>query len=172
MSTIVTVSGRVINFLDPDPRQIDIGDIATGLANVPRFAGQTLFPYSVAQHSVLCAQYCPTHRLEALLHDATEAYMGDCNRPLKDLLGDAWRGIEGRLHAAICQAFGIDSKMPQEVKLVDNRMLESERRVVQKPCERWKFIAKPLDGVVITRWTPAVARTKFLRAFHKLTKER
>jgi len=78
MSWILTASGRHFNYLDPRPGDIDILDIAQGLANECRYTGQTRAFYSVAQHAWLASQIVPRIcALEALLHDASEAYCKD-----------------------------------------------------------------------------------------------
>src|SRR6185436_20560217 len=82
-----TASGQVIDLLNPDPRSINIGDIAHGLSHMCRFSGQTMIFYSVADHSLLAALYAlrrsPQDQLLALLHDATEAYICDMPSPVK-----------------------------------------------------------------------------------------
>lgn len=111
---IVTSTGRQLNLLSPDPAAIEIEDIATALSRAPRFAGHTLVPYSVAQHSVLVSHVCESYLLAgdeqyclaALLHDAHEAYIGDISRPLKRAINlvaarlgnQAWRGRQLSLH--------------------------------------------------------------------------
>lgn len=88
--TMLTVSGRQVNLLYPKPEMIDLGDIAHALSRIQRFAGHTTVPYTVAQHSMLVARIVaithPHYQLHALLHDATEAYIGDASRPLKNTM--------------------------------------------------------------------------------------
>ncbi len=82
-----TVSGRWVNPLDPDPDQLDIGDIARALANQPRFGGHCRVFYSVAQHSVIVSELVEQRGgdaedvFAALMHDASEAYLGTCRTP-------------------------------------------------------------------------------------------
>lgn len=87
---MLTVSGRQVNLLYPTPAMIDLGDIAHALSRIQRFAGHTTVPYSVAEHSMLVARIVamthPHYQLHALLHDATEAYIGDASRPLKNAM--------------------------------------------------------------------------------------
>lgn len=163
-----TVSGRKIDFINPDPDEINIEDIATGLSNVARFAGQTEGHYSVAQHSHHCSVYCNEYPLEALLHDASEAYMGDCPRPLKDLLGDGWRDVENNLMEVIAAKFGFQWPLPPEVKDVDDRMLFTERRYFQPRHVPWPWRRQPYR-VRLMAWLPHEARKKFLERFHYLT---
>src|SRR6266702_8144744 len=82
--TITTYTGRHIDLLSPEFADIHIDDIAASLAKTTRFNGHTLRPYTVAEHSLLGVEYSlPQHKLEFLLHDATEAYLGDVVGPLK-----------------------------------------------------------------------------------------
>ena len=186
MSWISTASGRRIDYLDPDPAQIDIEDIAAGLAALPRWLGQTLHhglptPYSVAQHSCHCCEelreiqirrriYVPL-ALAGLLHDAAEAYMGDCPRPLKRQLGAAWDEIEARLAATIFKRFGLDAEWLRHpaIKHVDDRMLMTERRDLQPRCPPWDGgpWPEPFDAP-IEPWSAAFARRRFLMLFHGL----
>lgn len=93
--TITTRSGRQVSLLNPQYSQIDIGDIAHGLAYRFRFNGQTSRFYSIAQHSLMVASILPDHhKMVGLLH-AAEAYVGDVVQPLKVLLPD-YQAIEHR----------------------------------------------------------------------------
>ena len=177
MTWISTLSGRKIDFLNPDPRQIEIEDIAAGLAAASRFVGQTVrdgawIPYCVAEHSFLASCRCERFPLEALLHDAAEGYMGVCNRPLKDLLRPLWDPIERRIHAAICRRFGVRDDMPPEVKAVDDRLLMTERRDLQPRSPEWDSgndytRAVPYDHVIHPR-SQEHARRLFLERFGEL----
>lgn len=128
MSWILTHSGKHFDLIDPQPDMVDALDIAHGLAFICRFNGQCDYFYSVAQHSVLVSQIVPPEvALEALLHDAAEAYIGDVTRPLKLLLPD-YRAIEQRVEWAIRAAFDLPSKQSPAVKQADLTLLATERR--------------------------------------------
>ena len=111
------LSGRRLDLLDPSPLDIEIADIAHGLARVARWNGQTRGPhvFSVAQHSLLvegvgrhfAPDHTPAEALELLLHDAPEYVVGDIISPLKNAIGDAYRGVELRLLAAVRRRFGL-----------------------------------------------------------------
>ena len=167
MSWLGTISGRRIDLIEPDPNEITIEDIAHGLAYTNRFGGHTEIAYSVAQHSVLASDYCRSHQIEALMHDAAEAYLGDCPRPLKQLLSD-WPAIEQRIHSAICLKFGIPAAIPREVKAVDDRLLFTERRDLQPNPPPWGWDVEPYLAP-IQPWAPEAAKKLFLRRFHELT---
>ena len=112
------LSGRRLDLLDPSPLDIEIADIAHGLARVARWNGQTHGPhiFSVAQHSLLVealvatiapAEADRTARLLALLHDAPEYVVGDIISPFKAVVGDAYKAVEARVLAAIALRFGL-----------------------------------------------------------------
>lgn len=84
--TLMLASGNRFDLLDPEASEFDIFDIAHGLANVCRYAGQCRSFYSVAEHSILVSEIVPSFAFEALMHDAAEAFIGDITRPLKALL--------------------------------------------------------------------------------------
>jgi hypothetical protein len=120
------LSGRRLDLLDPSPMDIEIEDIAHGLARVARWNGQTVgeHAFSVAQHSVVVEEIVahirpdiePRWRLAALLHDASEYVIGDMISPFKAALGVDYRTFEERLETAIHVRFGLPAKTPAEVK--------------------------------------------------------
>jgi len=120
------LSGRRLDLLDPSPMDIEIEDIAHGLARVARWNGQTVgeHAFSVAQHSVVVEEIVahikpdvePRWRLAALLHDASEYVIGDMISPFKAALGVDYRTFEERLETAIHVRFGLPAKVPAEIK--------------------------------------------------------
>jgi 5'-deoxynucleotidase YfbR-like HD superfamily hydrolase len=120
------LSGRRLDLLDPSPLDIEVEDIAHGLARVARWNGQTIgeHGFSVAQHSLvvediaahLSPGLAPKWRLCALLHDAPEYVIGDMISPFKAALGYDYRLFEDRLEAAIHLRFGLPAKTPPEIK--------------------------------------------------------
>ena len=120
------LSGRRLDLLDPTPMDIEIADIAHGLAFVARWNGQTLgdYPYSVAEHSLLVEQIfghlrpkAPTAaRLTALLHDAPEYVIGDMISPVKAAVGPGYDALDRRLAAAIHIRFGLAGEPPAKLK--------------------------------------------------------
>lgn len=170
MTWIGTVSGRKIDFADPDPSEFDIEDIATGLSHINRFAGQTITPYSVAQHSVYCSLYCKSHPFDALMHDFPEAYMSDVPRPLKRMLTE-WEALEKRVYAVGAAKWGLAFPIPPEVKEVDDRMLFTERRDVQPDHIAWPWRRNPYLWHV-EPWTAKRAKSEFLKRFHELEGKR
>ncbi len=122
------LSGRRLNLLDPSPLDIEIEDIAHGLARVARWNGQTSgpLPFNVAQHSVIVEDICAAikpdwpikWRLAALLHDAPEFVIGDMISPFKSALGPQYKQIEKGLEQAVHIRFGIPAKLPATVEKV------------------------------------------------------
>ena len=120
------LSGRRLDLLDPTPMDIEVEDIAHGLAFVARWNGQTLgdWPYSVAEHSLLVedifARMNPDQparwRLAALLHDAPEYVIGDMISPVKAAVGPGYGALDERLSAAVHLRFGLPAVLPAPVK--------------------------------------------------------
>lgn len=124
------LSGRRLDLLDPTPMDIEISDIAHGLAFVARWNGQTHgdWAYSVAEHSLLVEEIFarggagrewgrdPRWRLAALLHDAPEYVIGDMISPVKAALGGEYGEMDSRLTAAIHRRFGLPAQLPVPVK--------------------------------------------------------
>ncbi len=120
------LSGRRLDLIDPSPLDVEIEDIAHGLARVARWNGQTIGPhaFSVAQHTLLVEQIVQTTapdldgegRLAVMLHDAPEYVIGDLISPFKALLGGEYRAIEQRLLDAIHRRFGVRTPLPARLK--------------------------------------------------------
>ena len=116
------LSGRRLDILDPSPLDVELSDIAHGLARVARWNGQTQgdYPFSVAQHSVLVLEIfralspgeAPGPLLYALLHDASEYVMGDLISPFKAAMGGNYREVEHRLLGAIHLRFSLGAQAP------------------------------------------------------------
>ena len=123
---IRTRSGAYVNVFDPDPASLLISDIAHGLSHVCRFGGHTPRFYSVAQHSILVARRLPPElRLEGLLHDASEAYLGDMPTPIKDGMPE-YRIAEDRMQRALAEKFGVGYPFHALVHEADAAQLRAE----------------------------------------------
>ncbi len=120
------LSGRRLDLLDPTPMDIEVEDIAHGLAFVARWNGQTRgdWPYSVAEHSLLVEEIvervnpgiAARWRLAAVLHDAPEYVIGDMISPVKAAVGPGYGELDERLTAAIHRRFGLPAVLPVAVK--------------------------------------------------------
>ena len=175
-----TVSGRRVNPFDPDPSQLDADDIARALANVCRFGGHSRVFYSVAQHSVIVSELVEQRGgdaddvFAALMHDASEAYLGDMPHPIKhrSALGAAFREAEARLEEAIRERFKIKPDVPV-VKIVDRALLATERRAFSSEAWHWPELedVEPLD-LELTAWSPDEAAAEFARRYAELEARR
>ena len=164
---ITTYSGRQVNLLNPQYLQIDIRDIAHGLAYQCRFNGQTSRFYSVAQHSIMVASILPNHlKLIGLLHDAAEAYLGYIVQPLKMLLPD-YQVIEHRFSQVIGQRFNVNLEHHDEVKQADLIALATEKRdlLPRERCQ-WSILegARPIAKLTLPM-TPQQSEDLFMRTF-------
>ena len=181
MTWIHTHTGKSLDLLDPLPSQICIEDIAHALGRICRYTGHSHHFYSVAEHSVLCSQVVSGGLTlgdgrqlsrQALLHDATEAYVNDLAAPLKRLL-PGYKAIEARVWEAIAWRFDLPLTLRDEVKLADLRMLATEApQVLPWPPPRdWALPieAVPYDGVEVEYWSPDLATSRFMRAYEALS---
>jgi hypothetical protein len=178
--SIQTVSGRWIDPLDPDPAEIVITDIAQALANQCRFGGHSRSFYSVAQHCCIVTDTCVERgassgaALNALLHDAGEAYLVDLPHPLKHRspLGPPYREAEARLEEAIRVRFELDPAFA-DLKLIDRCLLATERRTFASSVDTWPELEgfEPLE-IAIEPWDPTRAKSEFLARFEELDAQR
>lgn len=170
---VSTRSGRRVALLNPSPAQIVIGDIAHGLAHQCRFNGQTNQFYSVAQHSVLVASILPRElRLAGLLHDASEAYLGDIVQPLKALLPD-YQTIEANFCKVLGARFNVDLQPNPALHQADLIVLATERRdLMPMDTTDWSCVAgiTPLSRS-IKPLAPDVAAAQFMALFFRLSNQ-
>ena len=174
------LSGRRLDLLDPTPVDIEIEDIAHGLAFVARWNGQTRgdWPYSVAEHSLLVEQIygrteaSPRWRLAALLHDAPEYVIGDMISPVKSAVGPGYGEMDLRLTAAVHRRFGLPAVLPvaikKAIKVADkiSAWLEAVQIAGFTEAEANKFFGRPGDvmlrGLEIRLRPPAVVRADYI----------
>ena len=169
-NTIRLRSGRYFDFLDPQPDQFTIEDIAGALSKICRFGGQIERFYSVAEHSCLCAKVAQDDGLSqdtiraVLLHDAAEAFCGDVVKPLKVMLSE-YGPVEKRVEAVIQLKFGVDFEAERKhIREIDHGMLIAERRALFSPDQvEWtgEKQARRLD-VKLMGWLPLMAESRFL----------
>lgn len=143
MTSIATRGGKYFDFREMDPTSISIADIGHALGNLCRFTGHSLEFYSVGQHSVLASYMVPReYALEALLHDAHEAYIGDASSPLKACLPD-YSTLENCVAAAVRKAFRLPSTTSDVVKETDLALLWFEQRLVVNNWDQWSIPTPP-----------------------------
>lgn len=171
--TITLASGHVFDFLNPQGSVFDIEDIAHGLSNVCRYAGQCRDFYSVAEHSILVSEVVTEYQFEALMHDASEAFIGDVTRPLKQLLPE-FKRIEAGVEDAVAQRFGLDRKSKSLIKDADLQVLAAEQAQVMAPgTADWAAAAGIEPAPVRVRYlSPREARAAFLARFEDLYQNR
>ena len=178
------LSGRRLDIINPSPMDIEIGDIAHGLARVSRWNGQTKgkYPFSVAQHSVLVEKLVQSiapnldqkWQLASLLHDAPEYVIGDMITPFKGVLGDRYKDIEARLEASVHIRFGLPAALPDYVKKTIKRAdrmaawLEATQLAGFSEQDASKIFPKPRgtpESMRLRPRAPADAAHQFLRRF-------
>lgn len=168
---ITTFTGKRFYFLSPTPSSIDIESIAECLSKVCRFGGHCNGFYSVAEHSVLVMliaqiRYKITDKsllLKFLLHDATEAYVGDMVSPLKYAIPE-FKAIENLIwKAAIAPAFGLTEELPAIIKKADN-----EAFLIEKDYLKGKYEQPKEQELKILCLSPSMAKHEFLAHFSKL----
>ncbi len=186
------LSGRRLDLLDPSPNDIEIEDIAHGLARVARWNGQTVGTHalSVAQHVLIvediahdvCPDWPLSFRLAALLHDAPEYVIGDLISPFKTAIGLDYKAFENQLLRAIYLRFGIDDPLPSAAATAIKRAdqiaayYEASRLAGFAHKEAETFFGAPdrLSPALETHlnlleaWPVAVAQEKFLQRFSNL----
>lgn len=142
-TTMQTYTGRLVDLSQFGPDDVRLPDIAHALSLINRFTGHSMAPYSVAQHSVVVSRLTPPeHALWGLMHDASEAYLGDVARPLKALLPE-YKELEQHVQRTIARVFGLCWPIPEAVKLADNRALMAEKRDLLSVDHHWGIDAEP-----------------------------
>lgn len=181
------LSGRRLDLLDPTPMDIEIDDIAHGLAFVARWNGQTRgdWPYSVAEHSLLVEQIfsrqtatSPRWQLAALLHDAPEYVIGDMISPVKAAIGQSYGELDLRLTTAVHIRFGLPAVLPVEIKKAIkaadkvSAWLEAVQIAGFSESEANKLFGKPetsvLRGLKIHLRAPTIVREDFITRHSQL----
>lgn len=173
-------SDRKVNVFDLQPQDICIEDIAHALGNQCRYGGHTKFHYSVAQHSVYVAVTVldiskdVKRALVALLHDASEAYLTDLPRPLKDQpIFNFYRDLERQVQRRVMQAFNLPHEEDELVKKIDNEILTYECQQLFNPGffpEGFGCVAEPNWDIplIVTPYTPLRATRQFLHLYNTL----
>lgn len=182
------LSGRRLDLLDPSPLDVEIADIAHGLARVARWNGQTIgeHAFSVAQHSTLverifvalAADASPATRQMALLHDAPEYVIGDMISPFKAVMGNEYKQVERRLAAAIHLRFGLPPAAPAPIKAAIKKAdricayVEATRLAGFSETEAARFFGRPhgfrVEALDIDPLPTAEAESRFIACFEAI----
>lgn len=187
------LSGRRLDLLDPSPVDVELSDIAHGLARVARWNGQTVgdYPFSVAQHSVLVLELfraavpdaSPVAQLQALLHDAPEYVMGDIISPFKAAMGGNYKDVENRLLSAIFLRFSLPATMTaaltKQVKKADREAAyyEATHLAGFDTVEARKLFGEPSQPIfeveafdrLIRPWPTQQAHQQFVESFDAIS---
>jgi 5'-deoxynucleotidase YfbR-like HD superfamily hydrolase len=186
------LSGRRLDLLDPSPLDIEIEDIAHGLARVARWNGQTSGPhiFSVAQHSLLVdaiaphfdPKLTPRARLFILLHDAPEYVIGDMISPFKAVIGMTYKAVEERILSAVLLRFSLEATHSESLVKLTKRadraaaFFEATRLAGFSEAEaeqffgRPRFLPKDLDALLAPAPSDEIER-RFLARFRTLAVE-
>ena len=172
-ATIETSTGIMFDILNPTPDMINIEDIAHAGSQMNRFTGHCRFPYPVTQHERLGSYLVPEeHALRFLLHDASESYISDMNRPLKHFTaaGHEYRLIEAPLQEMIYAKFGIFGPDPECIHEIDNQMLYAEKAQLMAGAEwthTWSKDRKAAD-VQLFELSFRENKWRYLKRFYQL----
>jgi 5'-deoxynucleotidase YfbR-like HD superfamily hydrolase len=189
------LSGRRLDILNPSPVDVELSDIAHGLARVARWNGQTIgdYPFSVAQHSVLVLELFRSAnpdaeaaaQLQCLLHDAPEYVVGDIISPFKAVIGGSYKTVENGLLAAIYLRFSLPATMPSAlsklVKKADQEaaFFEATNLAGFDPPEARKLFGVPSQSAfdvedfnrLIRPWPTQQAYERFVETFEAISRE-
>lgn len=176
---IQTFTGKKFDLKNPDPRMVDRRDIAHALSLTCRYSGHCSTLYSVAQHSIHTTELvCKQYKLDALLHDAAEAYIGDITTPFKWLVPSI-KQIEAKIQIVIRQRFNLTDHMNSEieevVKKADMIMLATEKRdlmgsYAECDWDRYNLPEPVSERLSIGSWR--IVEREFNSLLDKLLRER
>jgi len=176
---IATATGGQFSLSNPQPEQVVLADIAFALSKQCRFNGHCSAFYSVAEHCVLMTRFAERNGatvdelLHILLHDATEAYVGDMVAPLKNIMPD-FRALEARVWDTIIDRFDLTTEQNVSVRTLDLRMLAREKEVLlPENTPDWACLeGHPPLPISLYMWTPRDAAREFIQTFVSLRKAR
>lgn len=173
---IQTNSGISFSLNNPQVNQLSILDVVNSLSKICRFTGHTDSFYSVAQHCVLVSYFTkPENAFTALMHDFTEAYLGDVATPLKNLLPE-YKELETKLWLVGVEKWGLPEKIPEDVKEADKLLLNVEGSLLFSkpiPCiwdmEEVGFVTSQLSGKApVMPLEPREAKQLFIERYLEL----
>jgi hypothetical protein len=167
---IQTFSGKHFYVMNPTEDMICLEDIAHALGNVCRFAGHCGSFYSVAEHSVWVSELVESeHKIAALFHDASEAYIADIARPFKPFF-ENYKTLEDNIMRVIASKFGFDYPLHRSIHEADNAQLKIEAKYLLTDCNWADEIKTKIRGVPPWGFTPNEAENLFLNAYKQYLK--
>jgi hypothetical protein len=167
---VLTYTGTFLDPLNPDPDDIKFDDIAHALAFICRYTGHSAKFYSVAEHSVRISELLEEREfpkevlLQGLLHDASEAYLGDISYPIKHQsdVGDLFREYEDKLMGIIFKKFDLPWPPTEEIKWADKVLLHTEQRdLMPYPNKHYSLEGYEVLETTIRPWQPEQAEAEF-----------
>lgn len=157
-TAIRTYSGLLVDVLNPETDNFQIEDIAHALSQLCRYGGHSPRFYSVAQHSYLCARMAPVKlQMQALMHDASEAYLCDVPSPIKPALKN-YQVIEEHLMVVIAKRFGFQYPLDEQIHEIDKIILHQE----------WDELIMGKGTTRFNTWSPEFAKHMFLDMFYEI----
>lgn len=169
-SSISVTGGEFFDLLHPENSEYTIDVIASALSNICRYTGHVTRFYSVAEHSVLVSKIVPAKlALEGLLHDASEAFVGDVSSPLKKLI-PAYQEIENNIQADIARRFDLQYPFSEEIHKADKQLYWAERKMIAPAVDAfWHREFRASRKVEPQGWAPTKSKKEFLKRFNELT---
>lgn len=169
---IETYTGKTFYPLDPRPEEIDIVDIAHHLSQICRFNGASKFFFSVAQHSINVYKHVKSQggsieeQFDALMHDASEAYLCDLPKPIKKYMSD-YKVYEDIVQDVIYQKYGLNNNHFKITKQADTDMLSYEAKILM-PCKTWNQDPIMINDITIEERLMSDVENEFLKIFLEL----
>lgn len=174
-SCISTIGGEFFDLKRPSVNEYNIEEMAHSLSRINRYTGHIVPEnYTVAEHCYHVSHAVPEqHALAGLLHDASEAFVGDVSSPLKKLLGRVYTDLEDAIQEEIAKRFGIEYPFHEEIHLADKRLYWAERREIAPSIKDtlWHQDLRASRKVTPVGWRPNKAKRKFLERFKELTQD-
>lgn len=169
---IQTYSGKQFWPFDPRAEDVSLYDIAHALSMQCRYGGHVAYFYSVAEHCVILSHAVPEHlAMQALMHDAAEAYLVDVPRPIKRSL-EKYYEIERGIEQVVMPHFNLPWPIDPLVMEYDTRILTDERAQLMKGgAHAWETDREPL-GITVHNWEPLRAEMEFMARFAELDMKR
>lgn len=167
--SISTFDGDFFDFQNPHGFDFKIETIAHALSNICRYGGHSNRFYSVAEHSVLVSRVVPPEfAMVGLLHDASEAFVGDMPSPLKAMCPE-YRAIEDRVQEAIAERYGLQYPFPPEIKFADKSVYKAERLQITNVADEVWHTDIPAADILVAGMNPKNARAFFMARYRELS---
>ena len=173
-SCISVIGGEFFDLLKPEEFVYDIDMIGYALANLCRYTGHVTRFYSVAEHCVHVSRIIkPKYAMEGLLHDASEAFVGDVSSPLKKLITELYTPIEEGIQKAISVQFNLTYPFPDDVHKADKQLYWSERKKIAPAIDAlWNKQFRASRKCEPQGWSPERAHKEYVHRYHEILQEK